>query len=351
MNKTLLWLIIFIISTLIIYSINEVLTPFILSFLIAYLLNPLVTKMDRFKIKRSYSTMIILMVFFAIFISIIILVSPILYKQIISLITDLPVYIDNIYNKLLTYLDSKFINLSEETIYKFKQKITASSDGILSNTTSLTKSFLHSLFNSTLSIVNIIGLMLLTPVLCFYMLKDWDQIIYQINNLLPKKYKTTILEQIDNVNKVLSGYIRGQLNVCLILGIIYAAALSAIGLKYGITVGFLTGLFSFIPYVGVLFGFLVSLIIGYIQFDAELYKLILIALIFIISQTIEGNFITPNLIGNKVGLHPIWIMFGLLVGANLLGFTGILLSIPITAIVGVLVRFMIKQYKNSKLYN
>ena len=171
----------------------------------------------------------------------------------------------------------------------------------------------------------------------------------KINTWLPPAYAPTIREQIRLIDNALSGYIRGQTNVCLLLGTFYAIGLSLVGLDFGLFIGLGTGLLSFIPYVGIMFGLVVGLIVAFFQFG-DMTHISIVLGIFVLGQIIEGNFITPKLVGDKVGLHPVWIIFGMLAGAALFNFIGILLAVPVTAMIAVLVRFGLNKYLNSGFY-
>jgi len=196
---------------------------------------------------------------------------------------------------------------------------------------------------------NVISLLLITPVVAFYMLRDWDAFVKKVDDLLPKRYKHSIEKQAKEIDCILSSFIRGQLSVCVLLGLFYAVGLYIVGLDLGILVGFLAGIISFIPYVGSIFGFVVSVAIAFAQFDS-LMPIAQVVGVFMVGQFIEGNFLTPNLVGESVGLHPVWIMFALLAGGVLLGFLGLMIAVPVAAIIGVLVRHAIENYKQSSLY-
>jgi len=170
-----------------------------------------------------------------------------------------------------------------------------------------------------------------------------------LENLIPKKYRKSVKEQFLAIDHTLSGYIRGQTNVCILLGVFYAAGLSLVGLNHGFLIGFLTGVFSFIPYFGVFIGMFIGMAIAFFQFDSYM-SIGLVLAVFLVGQFVEGNFVTPKLVGGKVGIHPVLIIFALLVGGALFGFLGILFAIPAIAVIGVLIRFMVKKYTKSKFF-
>jgi predicted PurR-regulated permease PerM len=192
-------------------------------------------------------------------------------------------------------------------------------------------------------------LILITPVVAFYMLRDWDTFVAKVDNLLPRRSKEDIRGLFKQIDKALSGFIRGQVSVCLILGTYYSLGLHFIGLELGLLVGFLAGIISFIPYVGSISGFVVSIALAFAQFN-DPTKVLEVVLIFGIGQFVEGNFLTPKLVGENVGLHPVWVMFALLAGGVLLGFLGLLIAVPVAAVLGVLTRYVLNNYKKSSLY-
>ena len=183
----------------------------------------------------------------------------------------------------------------------------------------------------------------------FYLLRDWDDIVATIDDWLPRHLAPVIRENTLEIDAVLSGFLRGQFSVCLLLGALYAIGLTVVGLDFGLIIGFITGLISFVPYFGMLIGFAVGLGVAIAQFS-DWQPIAMVAGVFVIGQFLEGNFITPKLVGDRIGLHPAWILFALLAAGALFGFTGILLAVPAAAVVGVLGRFSIQQYKQSVAY-
>jgi predicted PurR-regulated permease PerM len=208
---------------------------------------------------------------------------------------------------------------------------------------------LGTLLSGGLFLANLLSLIFITPVVTFYLLRDWDNLIAEIDNLLPRKYAPVIREQAKLIDAVLSGFMRGQASVCLLLGIFYAVGLTLVGLDFGLMVGMVAGVLSFIPYVGTIVGFIVGIGLAFVQFS-DWISIALVAGVFVVGQGIEGNFLTPRLVGTRVGLHPVMVIFALLAGGALFGFLGILLAVPVAAVVGVLTRFAIKKYAASRYY-
>jgi predicted PurR-regulated permease PerM len=200
------------------------------------------------------------------------------------------------------------------------------------------------------AVLSVISLIVITPVVSFFLLRDWDHIVARVDGWLPRAHVETIREQARLVDQTQAGFVRGQMLVCLIVGSYYATALTVVGLEFGIIVGLVTGLMLFIPYVGMLTGFAVSMGLAFAQFDSA-QSILLVAVVFVVGQPLEGVFLTPKLVGDRVGLHPVWILFALLTGAALFGFVGVLLAVPTAAVIGVGMRFAIGRYLAGPFYN
>jgi predicted PurR-regulated permease PerM len=209
--------------------------------------------------------------------------------------------------------------------------------------------FLTGVLQSGIAILNLLSLILITPIVAFYLLRDWDKVVRRLDTYLPRRHAQTIREQLAIIDDTLAGFVRGQINVCLILGTFYAVGLSLAGLKFGILIGLATGLLVIFPYVGLMVGMGAGLTLAFFQFDT-LQPVFTVLGVFVIGQMMEGYFFTPKLVGEKVGLHPVWVIFGMLAGAALFGFVGILLAVPATAVIGVLIRFAMQQYLHSQYY-
>ena len=208
---------------------------------------------------------------------------------------------------------------------------------------------LAGLWSGGVAFLQLLSLVIITPVVAFYLLRDWDRIVEHLDSLLPVAAAPTIREQLRKIDDTISAFVRGQAIVCLILGAYYAVALTLIGLPFGLLVGIGAGLISFIPYIGAAAGLIVGLVIAYTHFD-QWTPIIGVAAVFLAGQTVESYVLTPRLVGDRVGLHPVWIMFALLAGGALFGFTGVLLAVPAAAVIGVLLRFAIARYRDSDLY-
>ncbi len=332
---TLFWLI---------YLVKSILTPFVLSLIIAYFLDPLV---DRFcakcNLSRLAATSIILGLFLVTLIGLCSLLLPIIYTQFLSLLEALPGYfqilVNDFYPKIATNLNKAGFRLDTD----FSHLI--ANEQVTTKFVDLSQNIFNNALSSSVFLINVLSLVFITPILVFYLLKDWDLLVAKINNYLPRTVSSSVKKVATDIDKTLSGYVRGQFNVCLILGIIYSSLLSFTGLNFGFLIGFLTGLFSFIPYIGMLSGVTVAVAVALFQWGFEGGHIAAISAVFIFGQILESNFLTPKLIGEKIGLHPVWLIFGLFIFGALFGFIGVLIAVPLTAISGVIIKHFALEYK------
>lgn len=340
-----LWLVIFFTFFYSLYVLRSVLMPFVAGILLAYLLDPMVDKLEKFKLSRLSSTLIVCFVTILIIVPALVLLIGMIENQISLLIQATPKYLTLIMEKIRPTLE----NLNE----RFPDLKSANIEELVKNNIGNSMKFigkvLKALISNGFALINLISLLLIMPIVTFYMLRDWDNFVKKFESLLPKKSKKSIMATFKDIDKIIAGFIRGQLSVCLILGIFYSIGLKLVGLELGLLVGFIAGIISFIPYVGSITGFVVGCILAFAQYGDITHVLYVVG-VFMLGQFIEGNFLTPKLVGESVGLHPVWVMFALLAGGVLLGFLGLMLAVPLAAIIGVLVRLAIKRYKLSSLY-
>ena len=323
------------------YLLSDMLLPFILGMLIAYFLDPAADKLEEWGCSRTLATTLITLSFFALLVIATLALSPLLVKQITGLIAELPNYINKLHHLILEQMAKLPLPLPLQNGFDLSELASQYSES--------SKSLISTVIESGMAIINLVSLIIITPVVSFYMLRDWDRLVAKIDALLPQDYAETIRDQFRKVDTTLAGFIRGQLNVMIILGLFYAIALLLADLKYGFIIGLIAGFLIIIPYIGTLIGGVLSTGIAFIQFD-DWHSTAIVAGIFIAGQMLEGYALTPKLVGDRVGLHPVWIMFGMLAGASLFGFVGILVAVPVSAIIGVLVRFALEQYQESALF-
>ena len=347
----LFWLAVTLGFFLFLYLIKAILLPFILGILIAYLLDPLTDRLEASGASRGIATSFIIGGFFSTVFILLIVMLPVVAKQLAGLIDALPGYIESFkryYSEQLSYFVHTLHSIEKLSPDQMDGLKEAASD-VPDMALKMSGGLVAGIFSSGLALINVLSLILITPIVAFYLLRDWDGIVAHIDNLLPRRHADTIREQLRIIDQTLAGFLRGQFNVCLILSVFYAIGLSLVGLKFAVVIGLATGFLVIFPYVGLMLGMGTGLAVALFQFDDPISVGAVLA-VFIAGQIIEGYFITPKLVGEKVGLHPVWIIFGMLAGAALFGFVGILLAIPITAVIGVLIRFAIGRYKLSGYY-
>ena len=340
-----MWFVIFFAFFYLLYVLRSVLMPFVAGILLAYLLDPMVDRLQKLKISRTVATLIVCFMTVLIVMPCIGLLFSMIENQIALLVKATPSYLSLIMEKIkpvLADMNERFPDLKSANI-----------EGLLKanigNGMKFAGKILKALMSNGFALINLISLLLIMPVVTFYMLRDWDSFVKKVEALLPKKSRKGIMEAFKEIDKIIAGFIRGQLSVCLILGLFYSIGLKLVGLELGLLIGFIAGIISFIPYVGSITGFILGCVLAFAQYGDITHVLYVVA-VFMLGQFVEGNFLTPKLVGESVGLHPVWVMFALLAGGVLLGFLGLMLAVPLAAIIGVLVRYGVKRYKQSSLY-
>ena len=341
-KQTIFWIVITCILFLAIYTLSSVLMPFVAGMILAYLLDPLVDRVEKIGIRRSLSTFFVLTIFFVCSAGSSLLLLPVILNQLSNLTSFLPTLISNL---------EPFMRQVRSLV---DNAIKADNSNQLSlpvaDILNWAGGFLTEIISSSLAFANLLSLIIITPIVAFYLLRDWDLIINKVKSWMPITQKVRIVEQVVKVDRSLSALVRGQGTVCLILALYYSVSLTAVGLQFGILIGIFAGIVSFIPFVGAILGAIFSIGFSIIQFETYT-PIFFVAGIFLVGQVLEGNFLTPKLIGEAVGLHPVWVIFALLTGATLFGFLGVLLALPIAVVVAVLIRFSLRSYLESEIYS
>ncbi|MGN0903635.1 MAG: AI-2E family transporter, partial [Alphaproteobacteria bacterium] len=326
------------------YELRDVLLPFVAGIAIAYFLDPLTTKLQQKLHSRTAALLIVFSALIIVFLLCVLIVVPIVEKQLMTFISNLPMYAALLWDKIEPFL-FEMKRLFPTQMDNLRDSIAEHMSGGLK----IVLSTVQRILSGSVAILNLLSLLLVTPIVAFYLLRDWEKFCAVIKKLLPREEAKTIRSLLRQMNDIISGFIRGQATVCLFLGIFYAVGLSLAGLDLGLLLGLGIGMLSFIPYVGSTLGFIMSVSLAVVQFN-DWKRVAVIIVIFFLGQMLEGNVLTPKLVGEKVGLHPVWVMFALLTGAALFGFLGVLIAVPVAAIIGVLVRFGVQEYLESPLY-
>ena len=335
-DKFLFLIFFLVVLALLMYKIRLFVTPFILSIAISYLLNPAVNfSTKKFKCPRVVAVSTIVGIFLMLFIVFCAIIIPLLYTQAIVLVESMPGYLEYFSSNFYPNIVAFFSRLNVEIEHDFFDLIRNNEFFIEGGGVG---KVITNVVNSTTFFINILSIIFIMPVLIFYLLKDWHLILDKIDSIIPEKYSHQVKNIFSSIDKSLSGFIRGQLNVCLILAIYYGVLLGFLGLNHGIFIGVLTGILAFVPYVGYGIGIVTALIIAIFQWGLSFYDVGLVLIVYLIGQVIESNFLVPNLIGKKVNLHPLWMIFGIFFFGSIFGILGILFSVPLTAISSVLIR-------------
>ena len=326
---------------LILWFLGDVLLPFVLGAAIAYFIDPIADRLERMGLSRVAATGVITVCAVIVCVLVLLLVIPALIGQIIDLVNLAPQLAQN----LQSFIKQNFPAVLDEQS-SFRQYLATFGETIQERLGSIIESALV----SASSLINIAILVIIVPVVAVYLLLDWDRMIANIDDLLPRDHAPTIRRLAGEIDNTLSSFIRGMGTVCLILGTYYAIALMAVGLNFGLAIGSIAGLITFIPYLGALIGGALAIGLALFQFWGDWLQIGLVAFIFMAGQFAEGNFLTPKLVGGSVGLHPVWLLLDLSVFGALFGFVGMLVAVPIAAALGVVIRFAVEQYKDSLLY-
>ncbi|WP_099825513.1 AI-2E family transporter [Oceaniglobus indicus] len=321
---------------------GDVILPFLLGGGIAYLLDPLADRLQKLGLSRAMATTVITIIAILLFVVLALAVIPTLINQAAGLIESAP----KIANNLQAFLTDRFPGIIDDGSV-LRKSLAGVGEAIQARGGEL----MNRLLASVSGVLNVLVLVVIVPVVAFYLLLDWDNMVAKIDALLPREHVDTVRYLAREIDRTLAGFLRGQGLVCLILGVYYAVGLMLVGLQFGLVVGAIAGFLTFIPYVGALVGGGLAIGLALFQFWGDWMWIVLVYAIFQSGQFIEGNILTPKLVGSSVGLHPVWLIFALSAFGALFGFVGLLVAVPLAAALGVLVRYALDRYRHSTLYN
>ncbi len=335
------WGVALVLLFVLLWLLGDVILPFLVGSAIAYFMDPVADRLERLGLSRVAATAVLTLGAVVVVVLLVLAVIPTLIKQLTALIDSAPA----IATQLQTFLTDQFPQLSDETS-TIRQTLAQIGTAIQQRGAELAQTVL----SSALSVISAVVFIVVVPVVAFYMLMDWDHMIARIDAMLPRDHAPVVRRLASEVDAVLAAFVRGQLTVCLLLGTFYSVALAVAGLQFGLVVGAIAGAITFIPYVGSLVGGALAIGLALFQFWGDWLSIGLIAAIFAFGQFIEGNILTPKLVGSSVGLHPVWLLLALSAFGSLFGFVGLLVAVPVAAALGVVIRFAIQQYQGSVLY-
>jgi predicted PurR-regulated permease PerM len=337
-----------IVFLLVLWLLNDILLPFVVGAVVAYFFDPVVVRLHRIGLSRTWATATVTILAVLITVSAAMAILPPLFGQIEGLIIKAPEYTVRAVERLTPMIEPvrEKLGLSPLSLNELK----AEAGQWAGQALSVLGNIAGRVAQRGYAVINLFALLFLTPVVTFYLLRDWPKVLASIDGALPLDHVANIRAVAHEANAAVAGYVRGQALVCLCLGSIYGIGLSLIGLQFGFVIGLIAGLISFIPYVGTLVGAILSIGMALAQFPPDWLSVGKVAVVFLIGHLLEGNFLSPKLVGDRIGLHPVWIMFALLAGGSLLGFVGVLVAVPLAAVAGVIVRHLIGRYRQSALY-
>ena len=344
-RQLMFWLAALAVFVLMLWLLSEILLPFVAGAAIAYLLTPITDRIERLGVNRLAAALLIITLVVMAIVVLILLVAPILGGQLASFIDNIPGYV------------TKLQSLLSDPSRPWVQKVLGagfsadkSIGDLVTQGVGWITTFLKSLWSGGRALVSLFSLVVVTPVVAFYLIYDWHRMIRSADGWVPVQQRETVRQLAREIDAAIAGFVRGQTAVCLILGSFYAVALTLSGLNFGLLIGLISGVITFIPYVGSMTGLILALGVAVAQFWPEYSSILTVLGIFLIGQFLEGNLLAPKLVGESVGLHPVWLIFALLAFGYLFGFVGLLVAVPLAATIGVLVRFALQRYRESSLY-
>jgi predicted PurR-regulated permease PerM len=341
----------------VLYFLSPILAPFVAGTALGYLLDPVADRLQKAGLSRLGAALLLLVLFILLVATLLLLVVPVLSRQFATFITSLPGYVATLQGLLTDMSDKLTGEYFSGLLQKFGLGGAASTidvqkyiNDIAAEGAVLAGDFLKSMLTRGVALINVISLIVVTPVVAFYMLLDWDKMVAVCDQLVPPRHRSDVRALARDIDKALAGFLRGQSLVCLFLGVWYALGLSLIGLNFGFLIGVLAGILSFIPYVGSLTAFVLSIIVALVQSWPNLSLPIEAIAVVSTGLFLDGNILSPRLVGDAVGLHPVWLMFALFAFGSLFGFTGLIIAVPVAATLGVILRFVSRRYRASALY-
>ena len=336
---------VFIVATLVLtYVTRAILLPFVAGLDIAYLLDPLADKLETIKFPRRLAATTILVLFFTLVTAIILAILPVLQHQVTGFLSSFPGYLEKltpIIDNMLAEFKGAFGAVSDS-----ESLIAAAVEQGASQVGAIITGFL----SKSAAVFSLLGLLIISPVVSFFLLRDWDLIVDRVNHWLPKKEAKTIRRLAGEIDSALAGFVRGQTLSALTMAVLYGIGWSLVGLEYALVLGLMAGILAYVPFVGALFAALIAMLLGIGQFGLEFMPLMQVFMVFVVVQIIEAAFLTPHLIGSRVGLHPVWVLFAIFAGGEVMGFVGVLLALPMAAAIGVLARYAMETYLESSVH-
>jgi predicted PurR-regulated permease PerM len=328
-----------------VWLLRSILLPFVAGLAVAYFLDPLCDRLQRWGMSRVWATTVLTIAFALMVIAVFALLLPIAVHQLGDLLEKAPEMIAMARSWLEGAVDRLNRAIEPSMADQLREGVASSFSGA----GQWLAGMVTGLLSSGLAVLNVLSLVFLTPIVAFFMLRDWDGLVRRVDSWLPRDHVDVVRELAGKIDATLAAWVRGVALVCVLLGTFYAVTLTLLGLDVGLFIGLFAGALSFVPFVGAIGGFILAVGMAALEFD-ELWRIGAVGLVFLVGQALEGNWLTPMLVGDKVDLHPVTVIFALLAGGALFGFVGLLLAVPVAAVIGVLARYALDQYLSSSLY-
>ncbi|HEY7245622.1 MAG TPA: AI-2E family transporter [Xanthobacteraceae bacterium] len=340
------WIALLLVLVIAVALLREVLLPFVTGMVLAYLLNPMAQRMERRGMNRLVATLVIIALVVAIITALIILIVPVIVRELSYFIDSFPLYV------------RQLRELASDPRHPWVGKIVGQGLGeaersfgeLTSLATTWFGTFLRSVWSGGRALISVLSLGVVAPIVACYLLYDWNRMVATVDNWVPPVHRDVVHGLAREIDETIGGFVRGQSVLCLVLAVFYAATLWGMGLKHGALIGFAAGLLSFIPYLGSLSGLIISLCVAVAQFWPDWRPIALVPAVFFVGQSLGDYVLAPYLVGRRIHLNPVWIMFALFAFGYLFGFVGLLIAVPLAAAIGVLMRFVLRQYYASPIY-
>ena len=328
------------------WLLGDVMMPFVAGMALAYLLDPLVRQLQRIGLGRAVASIVVVLVFVCLIAVVLILLLPVLAEQVSDFVARVPQYVERLRQLVNEASQGKLGKYIGDKLPEAQN----SAGTVAATAAGWAGALLGSLWSGGQALVSVLSLVVITPIVAFYLLLDWPRMLETVDSWTPVPHRETVRGLARDMDRAIAGFVRGQAIVCTILGTFYAIALMSIGVHFGLLIGLTAGILGFAPYVGTITGFLLAVGVATAQLWPDWTMPAMAAGIFLIGQFVEGNILQPQLVGKEIGLHPVWLMFSLIAFAYLFGFVGLLVAVPVAAAIGVLVRFLLRQYLASSYY-
>lgn len=356
-RQILAWVILCVALVYVLYTLSGVLLPFVAGMTISYLLNPLADKLERLGLNRIGATSVILALFVVLLLVLMIIFVPILARQFTAFLLNLPSIAARLQSLAVEEGGKLVQRYGGETLKTLgfnggltPAEVQSSIGSVVGQGTSYLLGFLNQVWSGSRALFGLFSLLVVTPVVAFYLLLDWKRMIAAVDGWIPLQQRDNVRSIARDIDAALGGFVRGQSLVSLFLGLWYSIGLTAVGLNFGFLIGIIGGLLSFVPYIGSLIVLILAASVALVQGLPD-WRLLAETLAVVVSgQFLEGNVLSPNLVGASIGLHPVWLMFALVACSSVFGFTGLLVAVPLAAAAGVLSRFALRKYLMSPLY-